>query len=297
MIAEVGDIYYVDLSPVIGSEMGGIRPVVVIQNNIGNRYSPTLIVAAITSQTNRVKLPTHVEISANKYGLNRDSVILLEQIRTIDKKRIKDKISRLTDEDIKKVYKALLISVDPSIRSGKNNVSSNIDIDLDVSKYDYKNILESMSNDINSLSDMITNIDLIIRPLVEKQKIARGKLTEQATIEYFNNNDYIAKKADNEYDALKIDVIAKNDKSKIFIQVKAGQISMKEITKLVENVYKLNKSHDEGLRRVVCACADTFPPNSDIVRRRLEEEFKIPIMYIHKYQVLKICPEYKSTVS
>lgn len=81
-----GDLYYADLSPVVGSEQGGVRPVLVIQNNIGNKYSPTIIIAAITSQINKAKLPTHIEISANEYGLNKDSVILLEQIRTIDKK-------------------------------------------------------------------------------------------------------------------------------------------------------------------------------------------------------------------
>ena len=83
-----GDIYYADLSPVIGSEQGGIRPVLIIQNDMGNKYSPTVIIAAITSQINKAKLPTHVEISSQEYGLNKDSVILLEQVRTIDKKRI-----------------------------------------------------------------------------------------------------------------------------------------------------------------------------------------------------------------
>ena len=90
-----GDLYYADLSPVVGSEQGGVRPVLVIQNNIGNKYSPTIIIAAITSQINKAKLPTHIEISANEYGLNKDSVILLEQIRTIDKKRLREKIGCL----------------------------------------------------------------------------------------------------------------------------------------------------------------------------------------------------------
>lgn len=86
-----GDIFYADLSPVVGSEQGGIRPVIVIQNNIGNKYSPTVIIAAITSQINKAKLPTHVEISSEDYGLNKDSVVLLEQIRTLDKRRLKEK--------------------------------------------------------------------------------------------------------------------------------------------------------------------------------------------------------------
>ena len=91
MVVKRGDIFYADLSPVIGSEQGGIRPVIIIQNDIGNKYSPTVIVAAITSQINKAKLPTHVEISSEEYGLNRDSVVLLEQIRTLDKKRLKEK--------------------------------------------------------------------------------------------------------------------------------------------------------------------------------------------------------------
>ena len=106
-----GDIFYADLSPVVGSEQGGIRPVIIIQNDIGNRYSPTVIVAAITSQINQAKLPTHVEISSEEYGLNRDSVVLLEQIRTLDKKRLKEKIGHMTEEDMKKVNKSLLISL------------------------------------------------------------------------------------------------------------------------------------------------------------------------------------------
>ena len=106
-----GDIFYADLSPVVGSEQGGIRPVIIIQNNIGNRYSPTVIISAITSQINKAKLPTHVEISSEEYGLNRDSVVLLEQIRTIDKKRLKEKIGHMTEEDMNKVNKSLLISL------------------------------------------------------------------------------------------------------------------------------------------------------------------------------------------
>ncbi len=105
-----GDIFYADLSPVVGSEQGGVRPVLVVQNDIGNKYSPTIIVAAITSQINKAKLPTHIEISAEEYGLPKDSVILLEQIRTIDKKRLKEKIGFLSSEMMKKVDEALQIS-------------------------------------------------------------------------------------------------------------------------------------------------------------------------------------------
>ena len=111
IVVKRGDIFYADLSPVVGSEQGGIRPVIIIQNDIGNKYSPTVIVAAITSQINKAKLPTHVEISSEEYGLNKDSVVLLEQIRTLDKKRLKEKIGHMTDHDIQKVEEALLISV------------------------------------------------------------------------------------------------------------------------------------------------------------------------------------------
>ncbi|AOY74836.1 type II toxin-antitoxin system PemK/MazF family toxin [Clostridium formicaceticum] len=111
MVVKRGDIYYADLSPVIGSEQGGTRPVLVVQNDIGNRYSPTVIIAAITSQINKAKLPTHVEIAASEYGLTKDSVILLEQIRTIDKRRLEEKIGHLDDEMMIKVSEALLISL------------------------------------------------------------------------------------------------------------------------------------------------------------------------------------------
>ncbi|MGH4119406.1 type II toxin-antitoxin system PemK/MazF family toxin [Clostridium sp.] len=111
IIVKRGDIFYADLSPVVGSEQGGVRPVIIIQNDIGNKYSPTIIIAAITSQINKAKLPTHVEISSEEYGLNKDSVVLLEQIRTLDKKRLKEKIGHMTDNDMKKVDTALLISV------------------------------------------------------------------------------------------------------------------------------------------------------------------------------------------
>jgi len=110
VIIKRGDIFYADLSPVIGSEQGGVRPVLIVQNDIGNKYSPTVIAAAITSQINKAKLPTHIEISAQEYGLAKDSVILLEQIRTIDKKRLREKIGRLDDELMEKVNEALSIS-------------------------------------------------------------------------------------------------------------------------------------------------------------------------------------------
>ncbi len=105
-----GDIFFADLSPVIGSEQGGLRPVLVVQNNVGNKYSPTVIVAAITSQINKAKIPTHIELSTN-YGLSKDSVALLEQLRTIDKRRLRDKIGCVDNDKMRSVNNALLISL------------------------------------------------------------------------------------------------------------------------------------------------------------------------------------------
>lgn len=111
VIVKRGDVYFADLSPVVGSEQGGVRPVLIIQNDIGNRFSPTVVVAAITAQIQKAKLPTHVEIDAKRYGFDRDSVILLEQIRTIDKQRLTDKITHLDEEMMNRVNKAIQISL------------------------------------------------------------------------------------------------------------------------------------------------------------------------------------------
>ena len=110
MIVKRGDIYYADLSPVVGSEQGGVRPVLIIQNDVGNKYSPTVIATAITSQINKAKMPTHIELDANEYGLSKDSVVLAEQIRTIDKRRLKEKIGHLDSNLMDKVNEALEIS-------------------------------------------------------------------------------------------------------------------------------------------------------------------------------------------
>lgn len=106
-----GFVFYADLSPVVGSEQGGFRPVLVIQNNVGNKYSPTVIVAAITSHIEKAKLPTHVELSAEEYGLEKDSVILLEQVRTIDKQRLQQKITELDEKAMARADDALKISL------------------------------------------------------------------------------------------------------------------------------------------------------------------------------------------
>lgn len=106
-----GEIYFADLSPIVGSEQGGLRPVLIVQNDIGNKYSPTVIVVAITSQLSKAKLPTHVELGAKEFNLPKDSVALCEQIRTIDKRRLKEKLSTLNLEKMKQIDKALLVSL------------------------------------------------------------------------------------------------------------------------------------------------------------------------------------------
>jgi len=110
MSVKRGDIYYADLSPVVGSEQGGLRPVLIIQNDIGNKYSPTVIAAAITSRLGKTRLPTHIDIYADKVGLAKDSVVLLEQIRTLDKRRLKEKMGHLDDSTMNHVNNAIQVS-------------------------------------------------------------------------------------------------------------------------------------------------------------------------------------------
>lgn len=105
-----GDIFYADLSPVVGSEQGGTRPVLIVQNNMGNKHSPTVIAAAITSQMNKARLPTHIELVGSTVGLTKNSVVLLEQIRTIDKKRLREHMGRLDEETMNKVDDAIAVS-------------------------------------------------------------------------------------------------------------------------------------------------------------------------------------------
>ena len=110
MSVKRGDIYYADLSPVVGSEQGGLRPVLIIQNDVGNRYSPTVIAAAITSRMGKTRLPTHIDIHADKVGLTKDSVVLLEQVRTLDKRRLKEKMGHLDDNMMNAVNAAIAVS-------------------------------------------------------------------------------------------------------------------------------------------------------------------------------------------
>lgn len=110
MTVKRGDIYYADLSPVVGSEQGGVRPVLIVQNDVGNRFSPTVIAAAITSQRDKTSLPTHIEVDARNCGLSKDSIVLLEQVRTIDKRRLREKMGALDGGDMGKVNEALSVS-------------------------------------------------------------------------------------------------------------------------------------------------------------------------------------------
>ena len=116
MIVHRGDIYYADLSPVVGSEQGGIRPVLIVQNDVGNRFSPTVIVAAITSQQNKTRLPTHIYIPCCDSGLSRDSVVLLEQIRTLDKRRLKEYMGQLDENAMELIDEALQVSFGLGLR-------------------------------------------------------------------------------------------------------------------------------------------------------------------------------------
>lgn len=113
-----GDIYYADLSPVVGSEQGGLRPVLIVQNDVGNKYSPTVIAAAITSKLGKTRLPTHIDVYAEKVGLQRDSVVLLEQIRTIDKRRLKEKMGHLDDHMMQAVDEAITVSFGLNVNNG-----------------------------------------------------------------------------------------------------------------------------------------------------------------------------------
>lgn len=124
MTVKRGDIYYADLSPVIGSEQGGVRPVLIVQNDVGNKYSPTVIAAAITSQREKTKLPTHIELGGSDCGLSKDSVVLLEQIRTIDKKRLKEKMGNINENQMSLINQALSVSFGLNPDDGRPNTAT-----------------------------------------------------------------------------------------------------------------------------------------------------------------------------
>ncbi len=111
MTVHRGDIYYADLSPVVGSEQGGVRPVLIVQNDVGNRFSPTVIAAAITSQTDKAKMPTHIQVRSEGSGLAKDSIVLLEQVRTLDKRRLREHMGRLDEDSMRRVNNAIQISL------------------------------------------------------------------------------------------------------------------------------------------------------------------------------------------
>ena len=120
-IVRRGEIYYADLSPVVGSEQGGMRPVLIVQNDVGNRYSPTVIAAAITSQQNKARLPTHIEIEARTYGLSKNSIVLLEQVRTLDKRRLRERMGCLDEKAMQRVDGAIAISL--GLRADRDTVT------------------------------------------------------------------------------------------------------------------------------------------------------------------------------
>ena len=133
MSVKRGDIYYADLSPVVGSEQGGLRPVLIIQNDVGNKYSPTVIAAAITSRLGKTRLPTHIDIYADKVGLAKDSVVLLEQIRTLDKRRLKEKMGHLDDGVMVEINNAIAVSfgLSESSVATSDNAAKNLDTGID----------------------------------------------------------------------------------------------------------------------------------------------------------------------
>lgn len=369
-----GDIFYADLGRNFGTEQCGVRPVVIIQNNIANRYSPTTIIAPITCLLNKAKLPTHVKLLAEDSGLNCDSVILLDQIKSIDKKRLKEKICNIHGKYKNEIDKALMISLsistdqlpkvekklketsdqssneikkfsqidpkkevsasiikenNPNSVSDKNsndlkaaiNILQNIlernsskEISQEVNIEDeYKDInLNQIYSDMAKLTQKVECMHTDMKPFLRKTSIAKGILNEQAVIDYFNNIEkprhkkyeeenylYEAGKADEYLDSLKIDVIARNRKNKIFIQVKAGKIKLNELETVVENIKNLDiKYNEENLNKIACICADTFPQDIELQRLDLEEKYNIKIMLIHKYQILQLdsCKRYERAI-
>ena len=130
MTVKRGDIFYADLSPVVGSEQGGLRPVLIVQNDVGNKYSPTVIAAAITSRLDKVKLPTHIDVYASNFGLAKDSVILLEQIRTIDKKRLREKMGHLDELLMQRVNDAITVSFGLADAKSDEEIPASADTDM-----------------------------------------------------------------------------------------------------------------------------------------------------------------------
>lgn len=286
-----GEIYFAELSFSENKVIGGKRPVLVLQNDIANKNSSNLIVAPITSNITRTTLPTHIQIELN----GRQAIILTEQLRVIDKNQLKDKIGQLTTAENENLNNALATLFE--INRPNNMVQNESLIKSDpygqVSKDSW-----AIMNDIYKKMCEFDELKANVNTIIEKQKIAKGKLGEFSVVDYFKHLGYEANRAGTELDQLKIDVIATNMFSKVYIQVKTGQTSNKEIAKLVKCVCELPDSYvDVKLKKVVCMCADDYPADSEVIRQKLEAQYGLPIMLIHKYQVLKTCPEFKSTIS
>lgn len=318
-VVKIGEMFFADLSPVIGSEQGGIRPVVVISNDIANRYSQAITIAPITSQINKAKLPVHVELSMENYDIARDSVVLLEQIRTIDKKRLKEKIGTLIPDDLLKVKQALATQVDlrykevdeakPVDNTSKNienQISKIVDILQSISheygldkvlnkELQYKEYYSTVKEDLKGFDIKLEKIHENVKVHKAIRDISKGQLGEFAVVEYFKYHGYNAERAGDELDSLKIDVIAQDEERKIYIQVKTGQIAKEDLWKLVNNVKDIEDN--SGLAKVIGIVAEKFQANSEFSRLRLQEKFNIPIILIHKYQILEIVSEFDRTIN
>lgn len=327
-----GDIFFADLSPIVERERAGIRPVVVVQNNIGNKYSPMVIVAPITSLLKGAKLPTHVEIKSEDSGLNSNSVLLLEQIRVLDKRQLKEKISNISEKYDYKINKALSISLalesdNETYKNSSNlnaeeiaeainilkKVARNFNFKFDIEEE--KRYKEDLKNMYNKMDDLHEKFDKEMKPLLKKYQIARGILNEHMVIDYFNKikrprykqededleYNYKAEKGDAYLDHLKIDVVAKNKKNKIFVQVKGEELGSKEIEMIVKKIKNLDDKiyNKEGLQKVACICSSKFPQDIELQRFELQERYEIPIMCFHKYQILQLssCKIYKRVVN
>ncbi|EHK2426400.1 type II toxin-antitoxin system PemK/MazF family toxin [Clostridium perfringens] len=322
-----GDIFYADLSPVVGLEQGGIRPVVILQNNIGNRHSPTVIAAPITSTLNKPKLPTHVGIETEDSNLNIYGVLILEQVRVLDRSRLREKVSNLGEKYNNEINKALAITL--SLHDKTFNNTNELDIEeittainilkklaekskLNLEVEEDSKFTESLKKMYKEMNTLNEKFDRQMKQFLRKTSIKKGLLAEQAVIDYFNKikkprhdenaEDYLyeAEKADSTLDHLKIDVIAKNSKNKIFIQVKAGKIKSGKLEESIKSISELDDKiyNKENLKKIACICANTFPQDIEFQRLALEEKYDIKIMLIHQYQILELpeCKHFKKSL-
>lgn len=267
-----------------------------------------------TSQINKAKLSTHVELLAKDYDLQRDSVALLEQLRTIDKYRLKEKIGILLVEDIEEVKKALSVQLDlVSIKSEKQNDRKNIEVEIGkivnllegISKEygldkistreeAYSKAYEEISFNIKQVDNKLESINKNVKINKNIRDISKGQLSEYAVVEYFKYHGYNSERAGSKLDHLKIDVVAQNEDNKIFIQVKYGQMPKQDLKILVKNVLEIEC--DNNISKVVAVVAERYNEDCEFLRLLLQNKHNIPIMLIHKYQVLGIVNEFKRTL-